>query len=63
MRLNLRQGGATHDADHPHHNKHRLEKFEGSMDLVVVGLIAILALAMLVGLITGGGDPSWVKSL
>ena len=62
MRLNFRHGGAHH-AEHPHRNKHRIEKFEGSMDLVVVGLIAILALAMLVGLVTGGGDASWMKSL
>ena len=62
MRLNMRHCG-VHDADHPHHNKHRIEKFEGSMDLLVVALIAILALAMLVGLVTGGGDVGWVKSL
>ncbi|MFC3079762.1 hypothetical protein ACFODL_16800 [Phenylobacterium terrae] len=63
MRLNFKHGGA-HDADHhPHRNKHRIEKFEGSMDLLVVALIAILALAMLVGLVTGGGDANWVKSL
>lgn len=66
MRLNFRHGGdrnADHPADHPHHNKHRIERFEGSMDLLVVGLIAILALAMLVGLVTGGGEPGWMKSL
>jgi hypothetical protein len=33
------------------------------MDLLVVALIAILALAMLIGLVTGGGDVGWVKSL
>ncbi len=51
-----------HDTEvHHHKNKHRIERFEGATDLLVVGIIIALGLAMLIGLITAGsGHASWM---
>lgn len=49
-----------HEAEaHPHKNKHLLERFEGATDLLVVGIIVALGLAMLIGLLTADGKVSW----
>ena len=47
----------TEDA-HPRHpvNRHRLEKFEGAADIMVVVGIVILGLAMVIGLVTASGS-------
>ena len=50
--------GPVRDGEH-HHNKHRIERFEGAADLIVVGLIVLLGLAMLIGLITASGEANW----
>jgi hypothetical protein len=52
--------GHVNDGEHHHHvNKHRIERFEGATDLIVVGLIVLLGLAMLIGLITASGEANW----
>jgi hypothetical protein len=51
--------GIQHKAPHGH-NRHRLERFEGYTDIIVVGAIVLLGAAMVWGLITAGsGAPSW----
>lgn len=48
---------AGHDDTHHHHrNRHLLQRFEGYADLIMVGALVILALAMVVGLITADGS-------
>jgi hypothetical protein len=43
--------------EHPHHtNKHRIEKFEGAADIMVVVGIVLLGIAMVVGLMTASGS-------
>jgi hypothetical protein len=54
MRLNLK-----HPDGRVHHNHHRIERFEGAADLLVVALIIILGLAMLIGLVTASGKVTW----
>ncbi|HEX5377860.1 MAG TPA: hypothetical protein VFW47_04770 [Phenylobacterium sp.] len=44
---------------HPHKPRHLLERFEGATDLLVVGIIIALGLAMLIGLLTADGKVSW----
>lgn len=51
--------GPVHDGEHHHVNHHRIEKFEGAADLIVVGLIVLLGLAMLIGLLTASGKANW----
>lgn len=41
---------------HPHRNRHRLEKFEGFADILVVVMVAVLGIAMVVGLLTASGN-------
>lgn len=49
------------DAPHPHHNHHRLEKIEGGMDYLMLAIIVALGLAMAIGLVTAGGNASWLR--
>ena len=49
-----------HEGEH-HHNHHLLEKTEGGMDFVMLGIIVALGLAMAIGLATVGGDASWIR--
>lgn len=51
--------GPVHDDEHHHVNRHRIERFEGAADLIVVGLIVLLGLAMLIGLLTASGKANW----
>ena len=45
------------ETETPHHaNRHRLEKFEGGADILVVAMVIILGLAMVVGLVTASGN-------
>ena len=41
-----------------HHrpNRHRLEKFEGAADILVVVMVVILGIAMVAGLLTASGN-------
>ena len=48
-----------HEAEVHHHKKHLLQRFENATDLLVVGIIIALGLAMLIGLITADGKVSW----
>jgi hypothetical protein len=42
---------------HPHHaRKHRIEKFEGAADIMVVVGIVLLGIAMVAGLLTASGS-------
>jgi len=62
MRLNFgRTARPAHGADeHAHHvNHHRIERFEGAADLLVVGLIILFGIAMVIGLITASGRVTW----
>jgi hypothetical protein len=62
MRLNLgHRVQPAHDGEnHPHHvNHHRIERFEGAADLLVVGLIILFGVAMVIGLITASGNVTW----
>ncbi|MBA4792066.1 hypothetical protein [Phenylobacterium sp.] len=51
--------GHEHHAARPH--KHLLRRFEGATDLMVVALIVLLGGAMLFGLLTAGGSPTWMQ--
>ena len=44
-----------------HKNRHLLERFEGSTDYLVVGMIVILGGAMLYGLLTASGVSAWMN--
>lgn len=58
MRMNF--GRSAPDAEaHPHHHGHKIERFEGAADLLIVGLIVVLGLAMLIGLLTASGKTYW----
>lgn len=48
----------THE-NHHHKPTHRARKFEGAMDIAVVGGIVLLAIAMVVGLFTASGSISF----
>lgn len=48
-----------HEVEHHHKKRHLLERFEGATDLLVVGIIIALGLAMLIGLLTADGKVSW----
>jgi hypothetical protein len=50
-----------HDTAHPPSRRHLLQKFEGATDLMVVALIVLLGGAMLFGLLTAGGSPSYLQ--
>ncbi len=64
MRLGLNRHGQGDEAHHVHHNGHKLERFDGAMDIVVVGLIALFALILIGTLVMGGsGEPGWMKQL
>jgi hypothetical protein len=52
MRTELGHDGETH---HHHRNRHFLQRFEGYADLIMVGALVILALAMVIGLLTADG--------
>lgn len=59
MRLNLKPTVHHADDEHHHVNHHRIERFEGAADLLVVGLIILFGVAMVVGLITASGNVTW----
>jgi hypothetical protein len=40
---------------HQHHKHQRLQKVEGAADLLTIGFIVVLGLAMVVGLVTASG--------
>lgn len=48
-----------HETEVHHPKKHLLQRFENATDLLVVGIIIALGLAMLIGLITADGKVSW----
>jgi hypothetical protein len=48
-------------AHHHHPNRHRLEKAEGMADLLTIGLIIALGLAMVIGLVTASGETAWMN--
>jgi hypothetical protein len=50
--------GHETEVHHPK-NRHLLQRFEGATDLLVVGIIIALGLAMLIGLLTADGKVSW----
>jgi hypothetical protein len=58
--MRLKFPGRNPDGEHAHHpNRHRLEKIEGLADLMTIGLIVALGLAMVIGLVTASGDVRW----
>ena len=62
MRLNLGQSLKPADGHAPPEvprNRHRSEKFEGAADLLVVGIVILLGLAMIIGLLTASGTTNW----
>lgn len=62
MRLNLGHSlkpASGHAPAKAPRNRHRLEKFEGAADLMVVGIVILLGLAMIVGLLTASGTSNW----
>mgnify|MGYP001088856286 CR=1 FL=1 len=61
MRLNLKPTPAQPaDGEHHHHvNHHRIEKFEGAADMLVVSLIILFGVAMVIGLVTASGNVTW----
>jgi hypothetical protein len=52
MRTDIGHDGETH---HHHRNRHFIQRFEGYADLIMVGALVILALAMVIGLLTADG--------
>ncbi len=42
-----------------HPNKHRLERAEQATDIITLGFIVVLGLAMLIGLFTASGAVTW----
>ena len=48
---------------HEHHHHHpayqTLKRFEGGVDLLVIALVVVLALAMVYGLLTATGHPAY----
>ena len=49
-----------HDHEHHHHHKHhRLEKVEGAADMLTIGFVVVLGLAMVIGLLTASGNVTW----
>ena len=50
-----------HETPHPPRRRHLLQRFEGATDLMVVALIVLLGGAMLFGLLTAGGSPTYMQ--
>ncbi|MBW0150888.1 MAG: hypothetical protein Q8L59_01830 [Phenylobacterium sp.] len=50
-----------HETAHPPRRRHLLQRFEGATDLMVVALIVLLGGAMLFGLLTAGGSPTYMR--
>ena len=52
---------AAHDAEHHHHHPafQTMKRVEGGIDLLVIALVVLLALAMVYGLLTATGHPSY----
>lgn len=45
---------------HPHHQRRdRFQKVEGFADLLTLGLIVALGIAMVIGLVTASGSVTW----
>jgi len=62
--MRTRHRHAAIDPDNPeahHHDHHLIEKTEGGMDYLMLGIIVVLGLAMAIGLFTAGGDASWLR--
>ncbi|WP_374571879.1 hypothetical protein [Phenylobacterium sp.] len=59
MRLNLKPTAHHANGEHHHENHHRIERFEGAADMLVVGLIILFGVAMVIGLITASGNVTW----
>jgi cell division protein FtsL len=48
-----------HEVSHTHHrNRHMFQKMEGAVGVAMVIAIAVLAIGLVYGLMTGGGDPT-----
>jgi len=43
----------------PRHKRHRLQKIEGVADMMTLGVIVALGIAMVVGLVTASGHVTW----
>ncbi len=52
-----------HTADiRPHKPRHLAEKFEGMIGVIMVAAIALLAVALVWGIMTtGGAEPKWMQ--
>jgi hypothetical protein len=46
---------------HPHRNKHLAQKFENLIGVLMVIAIAILAVALVYGILQTGSTPSYMK--
>lgn len=52
------------DEHHVHHKpRHLAERFEGMLGIMMVIAIALLAVWLIYGMVTGGGDstPTWMR--
>ena len=62
MKQEVSPEGAPVTAPHPRKSKHRAEKFEGYIGVVMVAAIAVLAVVLIYGLMQTGSDtPSWMR--
>ena len=60
MRFSLRPNAHHAPGEHhPRQNHHRIERFEGAADMLVVGLIILFGVAMVIGLVTASGNVTW----
>lgn len=48
---------------HQHKNKHRAEKFENLIGVLMVIAIAVLAIGLIYGIVSTGGNstPTWMR--
>lgn|GEM_PF-4221825 len=57
-----RRAHATTVDEHPHHHRpayRTMNRIEGGIDLLIIALVVILALAMVYGLVTATGHPAY----
>jgi hypothetical protein len=45
----------------PHKNKHVAERMEGVVGKLMIVAIAVLAIAMIYGIVTADSTPSWMR--
>ena len=52
-----------HHEVHHHKNRHLAQRFEGMLGILMVVAIALLAVGLIYGMVTGGGDstPAWMR--